>query len=289
MRWKVLFSLLVLASTLVISCFAARCDAASVWKVTGPNGGMLYLGGSVHALRSTDYPLPSAYNRAFDASERIVFEADPKILRDVPKTFFGAGQYPKGDTLKSHVDPRTYDYLRRFFALLKIPEEKFSRFRPWFLAAWLQAPQLHGLSPDLGVEGFLIRRASANSKPMSGLESLKESVEQFSQLTDRQSEAILLLTFIPSEHGSADVARLQQAWRRGDADTVWQISIEQFRDVPSLAELQVNARNRNWIPKIEGFIGSGKTYFVVVGAGHMGGPQGLLALLRARGCKIEQL
>lgn len=124
---------------------------------------------------------------------------------------------------------------------------------------------------------------------MSGLESLKESVDQSSQLTDRQSEAILLLTFIPSEHGSADVARLQQAWRSGDADTVWQVLAEQFRDVPSLEELQVNARNRNWIVKIVRFIRSGKTYFVVVGAGHMGGPQGLLALLHARGCKIEQL
>jgi uncharacterized protein YbaP (TraB family) len=34
---------------------------------------------------------------------------------------------------------------------------------------------------------------------------------------------------------------------------------------------------------------SGKTYFVVVGAGHMGGPNGLLALLRSRGYRIEQL
>jgi uncharacterized protein YbaP (TraB family) len=47
--------------------------------------------------------------------------------------------------------------------------------------------------------------------------------------------------------------------------------------------------NRNWIPKIESYLGSRQTYSVVVGAGHMGGPDGLLALLRSRGCKIEQL
>jgi uncharacterized protein YbaP (TraB family) len=46
-------------------------------------------------------------------------------------------------------------------------------------------------------------------------------------------------------------------------------------------------RNRNWIPRIEGYLRSGQTYFVV-GAGHMGGPDGLLSLLRTRGYKIEQ-
>ena len=51
----------------------------------------------------------------------------------------------------------------------------------------------------------------------------------------------------------------------------------------------VEARNRNWIPKIEGYLRSGQTYFVVVGAAHMGGPSGVLALLRERGFKIEQL
>jgi uncharacterized protein YbaP (TraB family) len=48
--------------TLAITLVVSRADATScVWKVTGPNGRALYLGGSIHALRSTDYPLPSAY------------------------------------------------------------------------------------------------------------------------------------------------------------------------------------------------------------------------------------
>jgi uncharacterized protein len=56
-----------------------------------------------------------------------------------------------------------------------------------------------------------------------------------------------------------------------------------------LARRLIDARNLNWVPKIDGYLNSGQTYFVVVGAGHMAGPNGLLALLKARGCKIEQL
>ena len=115
-----------------MGCFLPRTIVAlsCVWKVTGPNGGVLYLGGSVHALRNSDYPLPVAYNRAFDASSRLVFEDDPKESAQAAKELFRAGTYPKGDNLRNHVDPRTYDYVRRVFALMKIPEEKFSHYLP---------------------------------------------------------------------------------------------------------------------------------------------------------------
>jgi uncharacterized protein len=262
-------------------------EAASVWKVSNPGGGQLFLGGSIHALKATDYPLPIEYGRACDASIRLVFEIDPKEMGGAGKSLLKAGEYPKGDSLKNHVDPRTYDYLRRFFAVLSVPEEKFSRLRPWFLAAMLQAPQLHGLSPDLGVEGFLIKRARSKSEPISGLESLQESVDHFAGLSDRQGEKMLLLGFVPAGHGTGE--KLRSAWRKGDADEIWQIVSEGFRDVPSIANRIITSRNHNWIPKIEHFLQGNETYFVVVGVGHMGGPDGLLALLRQRGYKIEQL
>src|SRR5438477_613041 len=187
-----------LVATAAIYVLSTHGYGACVWKVSDAGGKVLYLGGSIHVLTSTDYPLPVAYNRAFDASNHLAFEADPKDFRNLPRNVFKAGEYPKGDNLKNHVDPRTYDYLRRFFGLIKVPEEKFSRYRPWLLAEILQAPQLHGLSLDLGVEGFLIKRARANSKPISGLETLKEGMAMMSGLTDRQSETMLLLTFIPT-------------------------------------------------------------------------------------------
>ena len=68
------------AAVVLYLCRATSVQSASVWKVIAPDGSTLYLGGSIHALRSTDYPLPAAYNRAFDASARIAFEVDEKAL-----------------------------------------------------------------------------------------------------------------------------------------------------------------------------------------------------------------
>ncbi len=286
-----MFSGKFFVSALLLALAAVEAGAeghSCVWKVTGPKGGTLYLGGSVHALSGSDYPLPAAFNRAFDASDRIAFEVDEKTLQESGRAADRAGRYRRGDSLKNHVDPRTYEYLRRFFAILKVPEEKYASYRPWYLALMLQAPQLHGLSTDLGVEGFLLRRARANHKPITGLESGREHMAVFSELSDRESEAVLLLTFIPQEETDSAKA-MTAAWRRGDADWLARQIKKSYADFPAFAARVIDQRNRNWIPKIERFLASGHTYFVVVGAGHLGGPNGLLALLRARGCRIEQL
>ena len=174
----------------------------------------------MHALRSTDYPLPSAYNRALDASARLVFEDDPALSKGTVKNFYKTGEYPKGDSLKNHLDPRTYAYLRKVFSLWGIPEGKYSSIRPWYLVLTLSSPELHGLSNDLGVESFLEKRARSSSKPISGLESFREHMEVFSGLTDRQCEMLILMTFIPQETGGDTDGGLMNAWRHGDADTL---------------------------------------------------------------------
>jgi len=279
---------LLVGYALIIGCSLNSADAKScVWKVTSPAGGTLYLGGSWHALRSTDYPLPPAYNAAFDASSQLAFEISPKDLEKGGKIEDRLGTYPRGDSLKNHVDPRTYDYLRHVFGLLGVPESKFTRYRPWYLSELLESPDREGFL--LGVEMYLNRRAQANSKPIVGLETLREHIETFSGLSERGSEAMLLMTFIPADKGSPDYSKMIGAWRRGDADFMTKTMRDAYHDFPALADRLLSNRNRNWIPRIEGYIKSGKTYFVVAGAAHMGGNDGVPALLRARGYKVEQL
>jgi hypothetical protein len=283
-------SLWILALALAAICFASQSEgAACVWKVTAPDGKTLYLGGSVHALQKRDYPLPPAFLRAFDASSRLAFEVDAKALEGTTKNLMRAGQYKKGDSLKNHVDPRTYDYVRRVFSLMNVPEENLQRARPWLIVLMLQSLSMREMSHDLGIDQFLMDRAKARGKPVIGLETVDEHARIYSGLTDRDAEMLLLVTFIPQASGGNDRQALMNAWRRGDADALAGMTRGGFRDFPAFGERLLDARNRAWVPKIENFVGSGETYFVVVGAAHLGGPQGVLALLRGRGYSIEQL
>lgn len=279
-----------LAAALVVAA-AISADAAAVWKITGPNGGTLYLGGSIHALRSTDYPLPEAFNRAFEASSHLVFEVDDKGMSGTTRSLLKAGQYPKGDSLKNHVDPRTYDYVKRVFALMKVPEAKFARYRPWFLVLMLQSQGARDFSSDLGVDQFLAKRAKANKKAISGLESGAEHSAVYSGLSDRQGEALLLHMFIPQEQGGGrgNSPPWMGAWRRGDVDEIATSMHAAYREYPAFAVRILDERNRRWMPKIESYLRSGETYYVIVGAAHLGGPNGLLAMLRAKGYQTAKL
>jgi uncharacterized protein YbaP (TraB family) len=282
-------------SPIALACAAAlglvlHAQAAScVWKVSAPDGKTLYLGGSVHALHKSDYPLPQPFLRAFDASSHLAFEVDAKALQGTTKSLVKAGQYPKGDSLTKHVDPRTYAYVRRVFDLLNIPEENLQRARPWLIVLMLQSLSMRGLSSDLGVDQFLMNKAKGKGKPVIGLETVDEHARIYSGLSDRQAEILLLVAFLPSASGGGDKNEMMSAWRRGDAEALAAMTQASFREFPAFGQRLLDERNRAWVPKIEGFLRSGRTYFVVVGSAHLGGAQGLLPLLRSRGYELEQL
>lgn len=259
--------------------------AACVWKVTGANGASLYLGGSMHGLLSTDYPLPPAYNRAFDASSALVIENDINVSLSAARRFYKHGFYSGNDNLKNHVDPRTYEYLRRLFALSQVPEAQWSKCKPWMLTMTI----VSSATNQLGVEAYLIRRARANRKPILGLESFREHAEIISDMSDKEAELALLFNFVPQDQGSERRARLVAEWRKGDVEDIAREETQELSALPFFGERLINQRNRKWIPKIESYLAHRHNYFVVVGAAHLGGPNGLLALLRARGDRVEQL
>jgi uncharacterized protein YbaP (TraB family) len=272
----------------IAGCVGHVAEAAScVWKATAPGGGTVFLAGSVHALRSSDYPLPAAYQRAFDSSSRLAFETEPKSLEVASKGLSKAGQYGKGDSLKNHVDPRTYAYLKRYFTLLGVPEQKFNTYRPWLIAAMLEAAPKQNF--NLGVERYLQDKAAAAHIPIESLESIQEHMAPFLDLTERESEALLLIHFI--NLGRTDLAGhdLIGAWRRGDADALARMMRDAYREFPAFGDRLLGQRNRRWVPKIDGYAKSGQVYFVVAGAAHFGGDDGVIALLRSRGYRVEQL
>ncbi len=277
---------LILLAAMLSGWAAPGANARSpVWKVTAPNGASLYLGGSIHGLLSTDYPLPSAFNRAFEDSSALVIEDDPNISLSAARRFYKSGFYPKNDSLKNHVDPRTYEYLGRIFTLNQVPEAEWSKCKAWMLTMTI----LGSATNQLGIEAYLMQRARANHERVFGIESFREHAEVISDMTDQQAESVLLFNLIPRGEGTGKRDQLVAAWRKGDVDAIAKQTPQVFHDLPSFGERLINQRNRRWVPKIESYLAQRRRYFVVVSAGHLGGPQGVLELLRRRGYQLEQL
>ena len=283
---------------LMVACFClggARTALAKacVWKVTSGNR-TLYLAGSVHVLRASDFPLPPEYDEAFAASSSLAFETDP----DASAEQFQAGleraaQLPRGVTLRDRVDPRTYAYILRVIATVHgstDPEKKIAHLKPWALAEMLQSPKGGETLPHHeGVEGYLIPRGRRAHKHMEGLVPFKEHMAVFGSMSDTDNEIYLLHTFIHLDSDSGGYAANVTAWKHGDSDAIDRMFRADYQDAPSIRQRIIVDRNLAWMPKIERYLRSGQTWTVVAGAAHMSGSDGLPAMLRARGYQVEQL
>jgi uncharacterized protein YbaP (TraB family) len=79
-----------------------------------------------------------------------------------------------------------------------------------------------------------------------------------------------------------------KAWHQGRLDGLEQL-VETFKTYPLFYKKLLVQRNRNWIPQIESFLKEDKNVLVIVGAAHLAGEDGLIALLKQKGLQIERV
>ena len=79
-----------------------------------------------------------------------------------------------------------------------------------------------------------------------------------------------------------------QAWRSGDIGTMEKLTLTAFVQSPELYERLLSERNQNWIPHVERCLTDNAGCFIVVGAAHLVGKDGLPALLAKKGYKVTQ-
>jgi uncharacterized protein YbaP (TraB family) len=244
--------------------------------------------GSCHALRGTDYPLGPEIDQAIAQSRRFLFEYDvkhsePEVWQRKMKA---VAEYPPGVTLKQKVRPETYAYVQK---IAKIRATAYDSIKPWAIAMFMfHHPSFQGVSTWRGVENYVMQRA-ASSAQVGGLETIDEHIHVLSDMTDIEGEVFLLQAMV---YGDAHVKKYFDtvaAWKAGDTQRLLQTYADEEREAPFLVWRLIDHRNAQWIPKIEAEIKSGKPAMIVVGARHFCGPHSVLAMLQARGYKIEQL
>jgi uncharacterized protein YbaP (TraB family) len=85
------------------------------------------------------------------------------------------------------------------------------------------------------------------------------------------------------------MSKLIEAWRAGDAATVERIVLADLKPEPQLYQRLLAGRNRNWMPTIDALLLRKGHALIVVGAAHLVGADGLIAMLKAKGYTVEQL
>lgn len=283
---------LLVAIFLVLLSWSLAAAASSVWRAR-KGGEVIYLGGTFHLLRQGDYPLPPEFQLAFDSSGLILFETDIAKLQE-PATrarLLARALYANGDTIDRHLSPPTYASLKEQCAANSIPLESMRRMRPSFLLLTLTMMELQRLGvTEEGVDQHFHAKALKGKKVIGALETVEEQLDFLVTMADGNEDEFVRHSLRELKGAREEFGRLATAWRSGDAAGLEELLTGRMkREQPALYRRLISERNRAWLPRIVAKRKPGQTGFVLVGAAHLVGEDGIIEALKKMGYVVERL
>ncbi|HEX6163544.1 MAG TPA: TraB/GumN family protein [Vicinamibacterales bacterium] len=261
-----------------------------LWKVEG-EGSSAYLLGSLHVLTADFYPLSETINRAFTESKTLVEEVDIDETSDpaVMMAALSKAMLTGGQTLDQVVAPDTFAEVKKRAEQVGMPMMALQRMKPWLVAITLMAPTLQaaGFKPELGIDRHFFDRAKDAGMKRQALETMAYQLERFDALPPKLQEELLKTTMEDLDKEVAAVKELAQAWTFGNVAEMEKLTMT-LKEVPELYQRLLVERNQNWVPHVETCLKQKAACFIVVGAAHLVGPDGLPALLTKKGYKVTQ-
>lgn len=293
MRWRrqawLLLGLLVLAGSAVAK------GPLYLWELSDEQGRpRAWLYGTIHVCDAGCFPLPGRVRTALAEADSLGLELDPEDPALSPR-LLQASLLPAGRRLDDMLSPDLRFRLARAVTRVGLSPDAVQRMQPWMVGTLLtlQAAQRAGLGTSQGVDLWLARTARARGQTVWALETVDRQVSAMGAGGDSAQVASLaeVVGLIERDEAEPYFRRLLMAWRRGDSLAVDRMlreeaSVEAM--TPMLADL-LDSRNREMVEAIVARLRSGRRPFIAVGAGHFGGPKGLLAMLVEKGFRVRQM
>jgi len=276
---------------LVVLYSSQSFSETSLWRVSkGTN--QLFIGGTVHVLRQTDYPLPAAFDKAFNKSSKLIFETDIAATEDPAfgQQMMQRLMYSDGRQLKDGLSSEMYRELEKFCTERGVPIIMFQQMRPPAAVLTLMMLELQRLGiSTAGVDSHFYQRAQAEHKAVGELETAAEQLEFLAKLGEGREDDFVRYSLKDMQKLESVMRELTQAWRKGDQAKMASLSLDEMRkEFPGIYQQLLVDRNKNWLPRLESMLKDPDTEMVLVGALHLVGDDGVLQMLRKRGYQIEQ-
>ena len=119
-------------------------------------------------------------------------------------------------------------------------------------------------------------------------ETLAYQLDRFDQLSPKLQEDMLTSTMTELDTYVGKLRDLARAWAAGDVATLEKELLSAFDTSPEIYDRLLVERNRNWLPHVDTCLKENAGCFIVVGAAHLVGPDGLPTLLAKSGYRVTQ-
>ncbi len=276
--------------------FSFTVYAKSILYKVSSSTSTVYVLGSIHLAKPELYPLDKAIENAYAKSDTLVVELDPsspKSLQVIQSSMMTVGMYPAGKSLKSELTPTTYKALSSYLTKIGLSLDLMQAMRPWTVMLQISVMEMMrlGYNPDLGIDQHFLTKAKQDTKTILEIESAEEQMALLSK-EDKAFQDLLLRYTLEEMHEMEPLLdKMFKSWKAGDAKTLASVVDSSLVVDPRLNGIYedlITKRNYKMTKKIQGYLKTDKNYFVVVGAGHVVGDEGIVGVLRKRGFVVIQ-
>lgn len=275
---------IVLAAIISI-CLAPSLQAQNsiLYKVKGNNIQPSYVFGTVHMLPKEDFFIEEKVKKAFSESNLIVMELDmdnPSMQTEAMKYAMLAGD----DSLKNHMTEAEYNILDDYFtSKMGVGMAGFVKMKPFVVSSTVMMAHLGQNMASF--ESTFVQMAKNQEKEIKGLETIAFQMAIFdAQPYEEQIDQVIEM--LQEEGGiSGYFDKIISAYKTQDITVLYESLNEFFKEDEAFKEKMLDERNQNWIPQI-GEFSKNTSVFYAVGAGHLGGEEGVIYLLKKAGYTV---
>lgn len=265
---------------------------SSVWKVSKGDD-YLYIGGTVHLLPPSAFPLPPEFEQAYNATDTLVLEAKMPAPDDTAAqtAMIQAMAYSDGRSLSKVLSPEVYQQVSDYFAPYGVQLQQLDGYKPGFIM--LQMLALEMMKAQMageGVDVYFDKKAQADGKAQAYLETVESQIELLANMGEGYEDAFIRMNLEQFGDFKAYFGAMIDAWRAGDMAKLDELAVKPARELdPVLYQALFVKRNQAWLSQIKQMFGNTEKELVLVGGGHLAGEHSVLALLKQAGYKVEQL
>lgn len=283
-----------LAALLLIwlaACAPTRPANPALWEIRGAHGQHGWLLGTMHALPPHLGWRTQRIRAALAASDELMVEAAGIADASEPRRIFlamGRAAMPVPPELR--IDPAHRPALTMLIARSGQDPAQLASLKTWALALTLGQVAQHGgaeLDAANGADRALL--ADHGAAQVIELEGVTAQFQQFDRLPEAAQRRLLGAVLAGQASAETELTALAHAWARGDVAAMERTTREGLLADPELRAALFTTRNRAWAGPISASMAAGHHPFVAVGAAHMLGPDGLVALLAARGYRLTRV
>lgn len=283
---------LALALGLAASAGAAEKFTKGVlWRVSKPGVPTSHVYGTIHLADPRALKIPPQVMRALDGSRSYAMEVPIWDAHDW--RMLEAAQYRDGRSLRTQLDAETWAMLRTILVARDIPETVIARLKPWAALANITVVPDNYESENLDQKLFAMARA--RRLRIEALEGTEEHLSVFEGIPEAAQLAMLRHTVENRDWLAGLIEPTLQAWLRRDLAGIRRVNDSIAARYPGMAPhyqtfLRHVVVNRSVVMahRLHGPLRSGRV-FVAVGATHLYGSKGLLAMIEEQGYRVTSV